>query len=464
MQEFFKVNDRLEIQMPKGCINDTVKDIVYGFFYRAVEISYIPTDDLCIKIGNPTAETLQKGEGYISVTQDGVYITAIDERALLTSLFLLLRKAQALNLEIGKEEILIPAGKESVQPKISRRMIHFCVVPNVPLSVYKKLLRLASVLGYTQIILEFWGTFRYDCLKELAWEKQSFSKAEITELLQEAKDLQVEVVPMVNSFGHASASRMVFGKHVVLDQNPRLAPLFSSDGWRWNFERAEVKALLGKMRKELYEVFGEGKYFHIGFDEGFSYPWDERSTNALCDYLKALCEEVLQEGKTPMLWADQLLHEPTLGISLQTGYEGNAPTQEIAEKLLNSLPQETVLCDWQYFVKETPWKSAKYLAEKGRKVMVCPCNDIAGFNTSVSTAEELNCYGVLQTTWDKVFSEGAVYALFHAHDLFYGRSTATKKVGNRLEDATLLRKICFAKGDYKKAGWVQCDFNNVFSL
>ena len=30
----------------------------------------------------------------------------------------------------------------------------------------------------------------------------------------------MEVIPMINHLGHASASRACYGRHVVLDQNP----------------------------------------------------------------------------------------------------------------------------------------------------------------------------------------------------------------------------------------------------
>ena len=159
-----------------------------------------------------------------------------------------------------------------------------------------------------------------------------------------------------------------------------------------------------------------------------------------------------------MLWADQLLHEPTLGISLATGYEGNAPTQEIAEQMLSAIPKEAILCDWQYFVKETPWLSAKYLVKKGYQVMTCPWCDHAGFTTAVATAEELNAYGVMHTTWDKIFAEPALYTLFDAYDIFFERAPATKKVGNWLENASLLRKISFADGEYEQSGFVEKEF------
>lgn len=463
--ETFVVNGNIEIAMPESCINNTVQDIIEGFLYRSVQISFVPSNGLYIKIGNPVPVALTEGESVISVSKKGIYIAAVDERALLTSFFILLRKVIADNLTVGSERFLIPIGTEKVCPKIQKRMLHLCVFPRTAVSSFKKLMRLACVLGYTHIILEFWGTFPYTCLSELAWKDESFSKEEIKEILQVAKDLKVETIPMINSFGHATGSSAFKGKHVVLDQNPRLATLFSHDGWWWRFDKLEVRNLLKKMRKELYEVFGAGKYFHVGFDEAFSYPTDEQSIQSLCGYIHELCTEILTEGRTPMMWGDHFLHEETLGVCKAVGYEGNAHTQEIAKKMLSCVPQETIICDWQYRVKEGLWKTTKYFTECGRdKIMVCPWADKSGFNTAIETAEAFQCYGVLHTTWNNVFSEANVHSLFYAHDVFYNRNSATKRVGNLLENATLLRKICPADGNYEKSGWFKHDANSIFSL
>lgn len=462
--KYFVVGAEIEISMPKECINDTVKEIIYGFFYRSVKVKLIPSNEFSIRIGKTEAIGLNDNEGIISVTEKGVFINAKDERALINCLFLLLRRAIPENLNVGEEKILIPCGEEAVAPQVSRRMIHFCIVPKVPLSTYKKLFRLASVLGYTHIVAEFWGTFQYEAMSELYWKNNSFTKEEIREMLKEATDLKVEVVPMINHFGHASAARMYLGKHVVLDQNPRKATLFSPDGWRWAFEKDEVLDLLRSMRKELYEIFGKGEYFHIGFDEGFSYPCDDESTDALCKYLKNLCEEVLSEGRIPLLWGDQFLHEPTVGISMKTGYEGNALTQEEAEKLLKCLPEGTVICDWQYLTKDIPWISAGYFKERAVDFMVCPKDNLENIDSAIKTAKEYNCYGVLHTTWNKPFERDGVNSIFNAHDLFFNRGKETKKVGNKLTDATLMRKIWFADGVYEKAGWGRNDFDSDFSI
>lgn len=462
--KYFVIGSDVEIFLPKECINDTVKEIIYGLLYRSVEVKLIPAADFSIRIGDAQAVPLNDNEGVISACEKGIFINARDERALLNCLFLLLRRAIPKNLEVGEEKILIPCGEEYIVPDVIRRMIHFCIVPNVPLSTYKKLFRLASVLGYTHIVAEFWGTFQYEAMKELHWKNYSFTKDEVTELLKEAGDLKVEVVPMINHFGHASAARMYLGKHVVLDQNPRKATLFSHDGWRWDFEKDEVRALLKNMRNELYETFGKGEYFHIGFDEGFSYPCDGEATDALCKYLRELCQEIISEGRIPLLWGDQLLHEPTVGISMKTGYEGNAHTQEEAERLLQCLPKEAVICDWQYLTKDVPWISAGYFKERTVNFMVCPKDSTANIDAAIKTAKEYNCYGVLHTTWAKPFERDGVNSLFEAHDLFFNRKKETQKVGNKLTDATLMRKIWFADGEYEKAGWGRTDFDDDFSI
>lgn len=147
-------------------------------------------------------------------------------------------------------------------------MIHICVFPENDLYFIKKLIRLAVLCQYTHIVIEFWGMLRYDRLKELAWP-HAFTKAEAGELIRECRELGMEPVPMFNHLGHATGSRLCYGKHVVLDQNAKLEHLFTPDGWAWNIGSSEVAELLRGIRIELYELFGPGEYCHIGCDEAY---------------------------------------------------------------------------------------------------------------------------------------------------------------------------------------------------
>ena len=90
---------------------------------------------------------------------------------------------------------------------------------------------------------------RYDCLKELSCP-HAFSKEEAGELIRECRELGMEPVPMFDQLGHATASRLCYGKHVLLDQEPKLEHLFTPDGWAWNIGSERVKTLLRRVSFE----------------------------------------------------------------------------------------------------------------------------------------------------------------------------------------------------------------------
>lgn len=179
--------------------------------------------------------------------------------------------------------------------------------------VFEKNLRLAGVMQYTHVVLEYWGTLRYDCLKELAWP-QAFDKTFAKDMAREIREMGMEAIPMLNHLGHASACRVSGGKHVVLDQNPRLAPLFSPDGWSWNAESSKVQELLAAVRRELYDIYPDAKYIHLGCDEVYSYERGEEDQRKMRVFMTALLAQVSAEGKTPMIWGDMLLNAENVGI------------------------------------------------------------------------------------------------------------------------------------------------------
>ena len=455
------IGDNVKIKLPKIFNNDTVKEIIFGFFFRSVKLTLESTDKTEITIGNPDAVPF-KGESVYSVSEKGVYVGAKDKSELLVTLFTLLNEMVAENLEQGNVDIRLPFMQREFNPLAKKRFIHLVVPPEMTEKRLIKLVKLVGVLGYTHAILEFWGSLKFDTLKELSWENKSLSKDQVRNVLGVMRSLGVEPVPMFQHFGHASACRLIGGKHVVLDQNPRLQPLFSSDGWRWNFEKAEVKELLKSARDELIELFGAGEYFHIGFDESFSYPDDDISTKKLCDHLEQTCNDLIVKGRTPILWGDLYLHEPTVGISMETGYEGNCESKEKADYMIKRLPKGAVVCDWQYLVKEYPWKSAEYFKSKGVNYIVCPWSNPDGVRSAVQTIKKLGSQAYLQTTWHYQL-EGDFTAMFLGYYNLFGVNKALKKADNALNNATVIRKVCFADGDYESAGYIENEFKITMS-
>ena len=107
--------------------------------------------------------------------------------------------------------------------------------------------------------------------------------------------------------GPATQSWACYGRHVVLNQNPRLACLFEPDGWTWCISNPDTLSLLRALRKELMELCGPGSYLPSGLRRGLPYATcdccsQKDGPKLLADYLNGLTEELAAEGRRPIIW------------------------------------------------------------------------------------------------------------------------------------------------------------------
>lgn len=432
--------------------NPTFKKLWKGFCFGCSEIDFQKGEDNTFVLGDVLVPDLPEDKEYaLSVTESGAAVRGKDYNSLLKGIISLLMKIDYLSLEKGKESFKIDAFQKTSNYSLKNRMIHICIFPETDIYFIKKLIRLSAVCQYTHIVLEFWGMLKYDCLKELAWEC-AFTKEQVIELVAEAKELGIEPIPMFNQLGHATASRLSFGKHVVLDQNPALQDLFTPDGWAWNIESPKVWVLLANVRKELYELFPHSEYIHLGLDEAFYYTKDDNLRAKMPDYLKRLTDAVVSEGRRPMVWMDMLLEK---GKYKDCCSACRADEVELMQKSLNP---KTVMVDWQYDVKEAPVESLLSLKDSGYDVMGAPWLSPKNTEAHINTIKDNNMYGIMVTTWHTVRGE------------MYGVTEAAKKFGAEFFDwadnsgllelpATIFRKISFEGNNYEQSGWLKNQVN-----
>lgn len=426
--------------------NRTVKKLWNGFCFTAGDVETEKGATNTFKIGDTTLPELENGSEFaVRIDSKGVGVRGKDFGGLMRGFCTLLMKIQPICLEVGKERFALPTGDFQSGYCVEKRMIHICVFPESSLYFIKKCIRMAGVLGFTHTVLEFWGMLKYDCMKELAWEN-AFSKKEITELIAEIREFGMEPVPMFNQLGHATASRVCYGKHVVLDQNPRLQEYFTPDGWCWNIESDKVFQFLKKVRYELYELFGNGEYMHIGCDEAYYFSHSKEARRGLADYLHRLTAEVVSEGRRPMLWMDMLLPN---GIS--QGCYGVCPSEE-ADMLLSSLEPASVMVDWQYHINSAPVPSLLYFKDKG-EIIGAPWLSKGNISAHINTVRDNGLSGIMLTTWHTL-KENTDGILHCAHE--FGASTfdwSNGVNGVREETATLLRRLSFEGNTYADCGW-----------
>ena len=441
MSEYLVLDSKSTAVADERMNNETVKKLWNSFTLTTDKICLEKGDDFTFRLGNTQLPLLSEGKEYVlKVDENGAAIVGKDYGGLMRGFMSLLMK-----IEYDNEIIKIKIVTEESDYKIDNRMIHICVFPENDLYFIKKLIRLAGLCQYTHIVIEFWGMLKYDCLKELAWP-HAFTKEQAKELICECRELGIEPIPMFNQLGHATASRVCYGKHVVLDQNPKLQHMFTPDGWAWNIESDAVKSLLKQVRQELYELFGEGEYMHIGCDEAYYITRNAELRQKLPAYLAKLTNEVEAEGRRPMLWMDMLLEKGIFKDCYTVG------EKDEVEKIRNTTAKSSVFVDWQYDCSETPIPSLLSLKNCGRDAMGAPWFKAQNYNAHVQTIENNDLFGIMLTTWHTLKSN--MQSILGCAKKCGAKSFVWSEYsGLREETATLLRRVSFEGNTYFDCGW-----------
>ena len=196
----------------------------------------------------------------------------------------------------------------------------------------------------------------------------------------------VRVIPFLNTLGHMEGFMRSEGLQ-WLSEGP-------SDGSAQMCpSRPECVAFARGLVSDALAVFND-EWVHLGGDEtrqlgqcDLCSPRGKAEIYA--DYFAPLCQWVLEQGRRPCLWADMLIEHPSV---------------------LEKLPKETVLFDWQYH--QSPIDSSKVFREAGFDVVCCPAihtydsawcyldETYENVDQHIDAAKELGALGVFVTTWE----------------------------------------------------------------
>ena len=433
---------------------EVLKQLWQGSTYRASQLTIKPTEKLIFMVG--TAEAIDSKDTLytINVTTKGICIAANTEKGLIKGYITLLDRIKAIDLEEGQTQLAVDCCQIKDSPQIANQMAHFCIFPDTELWELHKFLRLCGMLKYSHVVLEFWGMLKYEVLDELSWS-HAFTKEEIRPLIQEANEMGIEIIPMFNHWGHAAASRVMHGKHVVLDQNPRLQTLFNEDGWTWNISNPKTRLLLSRIRQELIDLCGEGSYFHLGCDEAYNFKIDQSNAHLLTDFLNEIVQELDVQNRRAIMWGDMLVAKRP-EFEPQNRYTASCKDVETEQYLLQLLDHRMIIADWQYDVQKAPVETAFIFQKAGFDVILCPWDrSLNCIEAHTATVKDENLYGIMHTTWHTL-SSGTPMVTKSAVLSWQSEDASGRYMANcSAKTAALLRKAYFVNGDYTKAGWAK---------
>lgn len=448
---FFTIDKKVKATAHSVLCNETVIDFWHSFCFNLSSLETVETNELIFKIGSAEALPLEGNEYSINITPKGVCVAGENEQGLMHGFLTLIDRMVSESDKVVKLNCC--EIKES--PLVKNRMVHYCIFPDTELWEFEKFVRFCCALKYSHIVVEFWGMLRYDCMRELYWD-HAFTKEQIAPIIQQANDLGVEIIPMFNHFGHAAACRIMHGKHVVLDRAPELQYLFSPDGWCWNIKNSDVRELLAKIRRELCELCGNGKWFHIGLDEPFNFQFTEENTQMVCDFINEINRDIKSLGRRTIVWADMFLYyNPEYNKKNQ--YTANCPDEKTQNYMLAHLDKDILMGDWQYDCAHAPVETSAVFTNAGFECIICPWDrGTYKADACIDTLKAQNLFGVMHTTWHTL-SWGTPHVVRIALQCWGWEHDPTGRdyIENVAGAAEIMRKAYRVNGDYTKAGWAK---------
>jgi hexosaminidase len=181
--------------------------------------------------------------------------------------------------------------------------------------------------GITTLIMEYEATYPFKN-HPLIPNRYAYTREEIVDFIAYCKNLNIDVIPLQQSFGHLEYILRHQRYAGLREDNKQLSQV---DPLRVT----EDSLLFADLYADLAETH-PSPYIHIGCDETYLLGHCERCQRKVAqqgisqlyiDYVSMLCNIVLRLGKKPVLWADMILKYPDA---------------------IHRLPKGTILVDWNY--------------------------------------------------------------------------------------------------------------------
>jgi len=253
------------------------------------------------------------------------------------------------------------------------------------IAIVRDLIGVAEMLHFNTIFLQVNNATIFDSLPELA-RPGATPKDTLRDVVQYARELGMEVIPLVSLFSRQASLLCAMQSPLCLDNDT------------YNPDNPKVYDKLFGILDEVIEIF-EPKYMHVGHDEIMplaNMPAEEARRLFLKDVL--LIHDYLQNKDVQMMmWADMVLY------SQQFRGQDNCRGR-IADlyTVIDSLPRDIIFVDAHYKQRSPEYQTIDYLVSKGFQVAGCVAGDTTIINnfSKYAARSESGVLGMILPFWD----------------------------------------------------------------
>lgn len=340
-------------------------------------------------------ENLKAEEYKLSVSDAGIEIQGGDESGILYGV-------QTLRQVAAQKGASIPHLEIQDYPTIPNRgFYHDITRGRIPTLAYLK--SFADKLSYykiNQLQLYVEHSFLFQEFSEMWRDDTPLTAEEIMELDEYCDKLNIELVPSLSTFGHLF--KLLDSKsyqHLCELDNYNPEGFSFIDRMRHHtidVSNRDSIALIKRMIEEFLPLFRSSQ-FNICADETFDLGKGKSKTladqvgvkNMYVDYVKELCEYLIEKGKRPMFWGDIICGFP---------------------ELVKKLPEQVICLNWGYGPEQREYET-EVLHKAGATQYLCP--GAGGWNMLInlinssyrnitlmsSYANKYKALGFLNTDW-----------------------------------------------------------------
>lgn len=226
-------------------------------------------------------------------------------------------------------------------PSMSFRGIHFFTGRGARELQTRMVRNVLGPLKINQLVYQA-DYLRWDAMPKGSHnERYVMEKEDARAVAEEARRQGIEVIPMVNTFGHSE----------WLIDNPVLRHLADNPGHPYAYDPSnpEVYRICEKIYEEAIELF-KPRVFHIGHDEVTLHDFPHSERNRAIGAGPLIIRDTLHyyhwlkaRGLRTAMWGDMLLGPTEAGPDACL-----APSDEEAKRRRDALPRDILITDWHY--------------------------------------------------------------------------------------------------------------------
>lgn len=347
--------------------------------------------DIVLKIN----KELPEGKYHLSITPENIFIEGGNREAVGYGISSL---CQLVKLEGG----FIPCAEIEDYPDLQVRGYYLDQARgrNLKLQSLKKIVDSLSLYKINQFQLYIEQTFLFRGFSEMWREETVLTPSEILELDSYCKERDIDLVPSIASFGH------LYGL-LRTKTYEDFCELRDSAGGSFSFvekmhhhtisvEHEKAFSLIKELFDQFLPLFSSNlvnicadETFDLGREKSKKLAEEKGTERLYIDFLKKLCEYVVDKGKIPQFWGDIINRKP---------------------ELIKELPKEVICLAWGY-EREEKEEVCKNIAETGANLYLCP--GVSSWNLHIpdleksfqnikvmsSYAKKYSAIGLLNTDW-----------------------------------------------------------------